>query len=224
MPPPRLDGSDGVAILHRAIQHEFAGRIAVTSSFGAESAVLLAMVAEVDPYVPVLFLDTGQHFPETLAYRAELTERLGLRDVRDIRPATDTTSHADPEGVLWQFDADACCRLRKVVPLQSAIAPFAAWVTGRKRGQSRLRQNLLFREQEGAQVKINPLADWTAEQVEAERLRRDLPAHPLVRHGYFSIGCGPCTRPVAGGQDRRAGRWAGSAKTECGIHRLNAAS
>ncbi len=199
----------------------YQGRIAVLSSFGADAAVLLALVAEIDRHTPVLFLQTGRHFPQTLAYRASLAAFLGLTDVRDVTPTGMTqTGEAkdDPTGNLWFFDPDACCALRKVRPLAAALAGFDAWVTGRKRHQAATRETLPFVETDGARCKINPLADWTAERIAAEFVRRGLPPHPLVAAGYASIGCEPCTRPVADGEDSRAGRWSHSVKVECGIH------
>ena len=213
------DGADGREILGRAIHGPLRGRIAVVSSFGAESAILLSVVAEIDASVPVIFLETGKHFPETLAYRAELAERLGLTDVRDIVPGERTLREQDPDGELWYYDPDACCRIRKVGPLERTLSPFAAWISGRKRFQAATRAGLSFVEQDGARLKLNPLADWDAERIRSETARRGLPQHPLVARGYPSIGCATCTRPVAAGEDSRAGRWAGSSKVECGIHR-----
>ncbi len=215
--PAHLHGLD---VLHRAITNDYAGRIAVVSSFGAESAVLLALVAEIDPTTPVLFLQTGQHFAETLAYRSELAARLCLTDVRDIGPTAADRAANDPADELWRYDPDACCRFRKVTPLERALASFDAWVTGRKRHQALTRVALPLVERVDGKTKINPLADWTAEQVEAEMVARALPRHALSLEGYASIGCAPCTRAVASGEDPRSGRWAGTGKTECGIHRL----
>jgi sulfate adenylyltransferase subunit 2 len=214
----------GVALLRQAIRHDHAGRIAVVSSFGAESALLLAIVAEIDPAVPVLFLDTLKHFPETLAYRARLTERLGLRDVRVIRPDPGALAKADPDGELHRYVPDDCCNIRKVAPLERALAPFAAWVSGRKRYQGATRAALPFIESVDGKTKYNPLADIGAADIAAEIRRRRLPEHGLLAQGYASIGCAPCTRPVAVGADPRSGRWAHAAKVECGIHRPAAAS
>ena len=210
----------GQTVLRRALLRDFTGRIAVVSSFGAESAVLLAMVAEIAPATPVLFLETGQHFHETLEYRDRLTRVLGLTDVRSIGPTAAERADIDPGAELWRYDPDACCRFRKVTPLERAMKPFDAWVTGRKRHQALTRVALPFVEQVDGKVKINPLADWTSDAVEAEMVRRDLPRHKLSLEGYPSIGCAPCTRAVASGEDPRSGRWAGTGKTECGIHRL----
>ncbi|OUI86276.1 phosphoadenylyl-sulfate reductase [Acetobacter tropicalis] len=194
-------------------------RIAVLSSFGAESALLLAFVAEAAPDMPVLFLETGKHFPETLAYRAELARFLGLTNVQDVKPSPAALKERDPSGELWAFDPDACCQLRKVEPLDAASLPFAVLVTGRKRGQAVTRAALpVVEEKADGQVRLNPLAAWTGKDITEEMARRGLPPHPLVAEGYLSIGCGPCTHPVGDGEDARAGRWAGHSKTECGIH------
>lgn len=198
----------------------FPGRVAVISSFGAESAVLLAQVAAQDKAVPVFFLDTERHFPETLAYRDELTRHLGLKDVRTLRPARAEVEYRDPEGQLVAFDPDACCALRKVEPLEVVLPEFDIWVTGRKRMQAATRAALPVAErQEDGSVKLNPLAGWSEAQIARFMEEKSLPPHPLVAQGYRSIGCEPCTRPVGEGEDSRAGRWAGLAKTECGLHR-----
>ncbi|MBO1324148.1 phosphoadenylyl-sulfate reductase [Acetobacter sp. TBRC 12305] len=211
-----------VTLLRKA--HDLLGdRVGVLSSFGAESALLLSMVAQADPEMPVLFLDTGRHFPETLAYRHDLAQDLGLRNVIDIAPDARKVAERDPTGELWAFDPDACCGLRKVEPLRVASLPYMALVTGRKRGQASTRAQLNVvehRQEKGErdQIRLNPLAFWTAQDITAEMARRGLPPHPLVAEGYLSIGCAPCTQPVHGAQDARAGRWAGLNKTECGIH------
>lgn len=210
--------AEGRQALRRSLA-EFKGRIAVVSSFGAESAVLLALVAEIDPSVPVLFLETGQHAPETLEYRRRLAGALGLADVRDVRPAPDALTLRDPDAALHGFDPDACCALRKVEPLERALQPFAAWVTGRKRHQAATRAALPVVERVDGRTKVNPLANWTAAMVEAEFTRRGLPRHPLSARGFASIGCAPCTRSTRPGADPRSGRWAATGKTECGIHR-----
>jgi phosphoadenosine phosphosulfate reductase len=187
----------------------------VVSSFGAESALLLALVADIDRATPILFVDTRQHFPETLAYRDTLIAKLGLSNVRSIGPTDSEVAGQDPTAELWQFDPDACCRFRKVTPLERALVPYAAWVTGRKRHQALTRVALPVVETVDGKVKINPLADWTAEQIEAEMVRRDLPRHPLTPEGYLSIGCATCTKAVAAGEDPRSGRWSGTGKTAC---------
>jgi len=209
---------ESLALLCAPINADFAGRVAVVSSFGAESAVLLALVADIDPSTPVIFVDTRQHFPETLAYRDELIRSLGLTDVRSVGPDDRTLEDHDPTAELWQYDPDACCKLRKVTPLDRALAPFDAWITGRKRHQAATRATLPLREAADGRVKLNPLAAWTAEQIEAEMVARNLPRHALSLAGYPSIGCATCTKAVAAGEDPRSGRWAGTAKVECGIH------
>ena len=205
--------------LDHALHVEFPGRVAVVSSFGVESAVLLALVAEVDPSVPVLFLETGRHFAETLAYRAELAAHLKLTGVRDLVPDAAALAAVDPNATLAGSDPDACCFVRKVAPLEAALSGFNAWISGRKRHQSSGRATLPAREWVDGRVKFNPLAGWSAAALAAEHRRRKLPTHPLAALGYRSVGCAPCTRAVLAGEDDRAGRWAGTAKTECGIHR-----
>jgi phosphoadenosine phosphosulfate reductase len=221
------EGLDGLALL-RALLREgpLAGRTALVSSFGAESAVLLDMVATVDPAIPVIFLDTGKLFPETHAYREELVDMLRLRDVRVVAPRTAALARHDPGGELWGRDPDLCCHVRKTEPLQEALTGFAGWITGRKRFQAGLRSQLSTIEPERSigRIKLNPLALWSAEDVEQYRLLRNLPKHPLVDHGYRSIGCVTCTRPVTAGEGARAGRWWGLDKTECGIHLQDAAA
>ena len=210
-----LGGRD---LLEPLITRIFPGRIALVSSFGAESAVLLHMVAAIDRTVPVIFLNTGKLFGETLAYRETLAERFGLTDVRDIRPDPVDTAHLDPASDLWNSDVAACCGFRKVLPLQRALSGFSAWITGRKQFQSSGRASLNKFESDFARIKVNPLADWPTRRIAAYVARHDLPAHPLVAQGYSSIGCAPCTSPVTASEDTRAGRWRGSEKTECGIY------
>jgi phosphoadenosine phosphosulfate reductase len=182
------------------------------------------MVATVDPATPVIFLDTGKLFEETQDYREELTALLGLTDVRVVRPAPAALGRHDPDGTLWQRAPDSCCHIRKTEALERALGGFAAWITGRKRFQGGLRSALTTIEGEPAsgRIKLNPLAPWSAEDVERYRLLRNLPAHPLVADGFASIGCLPCTRRIAPGEAPRAGRWWGLDKTECGIHRPGA--
>jgi phosphoadenosine phosphosulfate reductase len=204
-------------ILEAAVE-TFGDKLALVSSFGAESAVLLHLASKMKPDIPVLFLDTGMLFGQTLDYRRLLAAKLRLTDVRDLRPAYQDLAVADPEAKLWQTDTDACCEVRKVIPLDKALAEFDGWVTGRKRFHGGVRLSLPVVEQAGHQVKFNPLANWTKEDLDAYAAEHDLPAHPLVAQGFPSIGCWPCTKPVEDGQDVRAGRWADSEKTECGIH------
>lgn len=211
-------GLDTLTLLDRVIHQEFPGGIAVVSSFGAESAVLLDLVARVEPATPVIFLDTGKLFGETLRYRDKLIQRLGLSEVRIIRPLEANLSAEDPDGVLWSKRPDRCCYLRKVEPLQRALKGLDAWITGRKRFQGGLRAALPPIEAADGKIKVNPLATWTKTDLDAYFEERDLPRHPLEADGYLSIGCMPCTDRVAAGEDVRAGRWRGQDKTECGIH------
>jgi phosphoadenosine phosphosulfate reductase len=197
-------------------------RLALVSSFGAESAVLLHLAAAVRPDLPILFLDTGMLFAQTLDYRRQLAVRLGLTNVRDLRPTFEDLAIVDPRSDLWRADTDACCRVRKVLPLDRALSGFDAWITGRKRFHGGARLTLRVVETVEGKLKFNPLASWGRAELEAYAREHDLPAHPLVAAGFASIGCWPCTEPVASGEDARAGRWAGSQKTECGIHTARA--
>jgi phosphoadenosine phosphosulfate reductase len=193
-------------------------RLALVSSFGAESAVLLHMAAQIKPDIPVLFLDTGMLFGQTLDYRKALASRLGLTDVRDLRPQYQDLATKDPSANLWQTDTNACSHIRKVLPLDRAVEGFDGWITGRKRFQGGERLRLQVVEESEGKLKFNPLANWTKEQIAQYAQDHDLPPHPLVAFGYPSIGCWPCTQPVEAGQDERSGRWKGEDKTECGIH------
>ncbi|WP_048645376.1 phosphoadenylyl-sulfate reductase [Nitratireductor soli] len=194
------------------------GGIAAVSSFGADSAALLHMIAEADGDLPISFLDTGQHFGETLGYRDQLAEDLGLTNIVIVKPLDDALAADDPDGILHRSDTDACCAIRKVEPMARAIAPYRAWFTGRKRGQAATRADMPVFEAVGSRIRVNPLARWTTEDQAAYMVKHDLRQNPLVAYGYLSIGCFPCTNPVKPGEDARSGRWAGQAKTECGIH------
>jgi phosphoadenosine phosphosulfate reductase len=211
-------GRDAAGILELALREEFPGKTAVVSSFGAESAVLLHMVASVDPTTPVLFLNTGKLFGETLRYRDRLQDALGLADVRSLAPTREAREASDPDGTLWSRSTDACCQFRKVIPLAHALEPFAAQVTGRKRFQTRERAAMQPVEYFEGRFRFNPLWDMTLASLEAYIETHKLPRHPLVADGYPSIGCMPCTRRVQAGEDYRAGRWSGLDKDECGIH------
>lgn len=201
-----------------ALLPELAGGVALVSSFGADAAVLLHLVAQADPATPVLFTDTGHHFPETLAYRDLLIERLRLTDVRTIHPDPARLAARDPAGERHAYDPDGCCELRKVEPLARALTGFTAWISGRKAFQASTRAALPRFESDAGRLKINPLADWTAADLRAYAHAHALPRHRLVARGYPSIGCAPCTTPVRPGEDARAGRWRDTGKVECGIH------
>ena len=208
-------------ILQRAIDRFGAG-IAAVSSFGAESAVLLHMLSEVSRDVPVLFLETGMLFAQTLDYRRQLAATLGLTAVRDLRPSFEDLAVSDGQGELWRTDTDACCHIRKVLPLDRALGDFDAWITGRKRFHGGDRLRLAVVEAADGRIKINPLAALGQAELDAYAARHALPAHPLVANGFPSVGCWPCTSPVAEGAEVRAGRWATSKKSECGIHTARA--
>ncbi|MEH3159374.1 MAG: phosphoadenylyl-sulfate reductase [Sphingomonas taxi] len=214
----RFAGVSAQDMLRELLTGELAGRIASVSSYGAESAVLLHMVAAIDRDIPVIFTNTQKMFGETLAYRDELSERLGLTDLRVFRPDPRLLAARDATGMRWSYDPDGCCELRKVEPLRRALAPFDAWISGRKGFQSGTRTALPRFEEDEGRLKINPLADWSKAQLDAYFAEHDLPRHPLEAQGYLSIGCAPCTSKVRPGEDPRAGRWRGWDKVECGIH------
>ncbi|MGA0563931.1 phosphoadenylyl-sulfate reductase [Ancylobacter sp. VNQ12] len=215
-----LASAEPTEIIAAAAETVGAGKLALVSSFGTESAVLIAYLAEVDPSIPVVFLDTGWLFEETLAYRDTLTCQLGLTDVRTILPDAARLAEIDGERDLWFSDPDACCRIRKVEPLARALAGFDGWMNGRKRYQGGQRAAIPVVERDGTRLKFNPLANLDRAEVEAAHRRFNLPAHPLVAKGFNSVGCMPCTSRAAPDEDVRAGRWRGRAKTECGIHTL----
>jgi phosphoadenosine phosphosulfate reductase len=215
-----LRNASPAQVIEAALKTVGREKLALVSSFGTESAALLKVMADVDPAIPVIFLDTGWLFEETLAYRDTLIETLGLRDVRSIKPLEETLSREDPDRELWFSDPDACCRIRKVEPLQRALAPFSAWINGRKRFQGGLRADLAVVEDDGARLKFNPFANVAREEIEAIYQLANLPPHPLVASGYLSVGCMPCSSRTSSDEDARAGRWRGRAKTECGIHTI----
>ena len=209
-------------VLRAVLVDKVAGDAALVSSFGADSAVLLHLAAQIAPSAPVLFLDTGKHFSETLAYRDALVARLGLTGLVTLRPDEAVLEARDKEGLRWSYDPDGCCEIRKVAPLAKALAGFGATITGRKGFQAATRSGLprfeLDTTDTAGRLKVNPLIDWDAARIAAWFADHDLPAHPLVAQGYPSIGCAPCTSKVAPGEDPRSGRWRGWDKTECGIH------
>jgi phosphoadenosine phosphosulfate reductase len=230
-PAPRLDLAARAADLNRrwaeasteqildeAVTREFSGRIALVSSFGADAAVLLHLAAQVDRNLPILFLETGKHFMETLTYRDILVGRFGFTDARSLEPDAADLAREDSSGDLWSKNPDRCCHLRKVIPLDTALQEFDAWITGRKRYQTSQRAALPIAEVSDGKIKINPLASWTEARINQAFKDFKLPRHPLFDEGFASIGCAPCTRRILEGEDSRAGRWSGSEKTECGIH------
>ena len=214
-----FDEMDGVSVLRQAVTDILPGDIAIVSSFGADSSVLLHMLAQVDATLPVYFLETGKHFPETLDYVRTLEKQLGLTNVRWLRPDPNDLARFDPNGDLWETDPDSCCHIRKTEPLEGEIAQYGGWVTGRKRYQTAERGVLPhFELTSDDRIKVNPLAYFSDADVNAYKIEHGLPEHPLFAKGYKSIGCAPCTTIVAEGEDPRAGRWRGLNKKECGIH------
>lgn len=205
-------------VLAAVIGTHFQGRAGLVSSFGTEAAVLLHMVSRIDPYVPVIFLDTWKHFPETLEYRDRLVNDLGLCNIQTVTPQPSGVQADDPSGDLHARNPDLCCHVRKTLPMLAALRPLSCWITGRKRGQALTRSDMQLFEVQDRWIKVNPLLDWSTADVEAYYDAHDLPPHPLKAQGYLSVGCAPCTRAVQPGEDARAGRWADSEKTECGIH------
>jgi phosphoadenosine phosphosulfate reductase len=214
----RFAALDARALLRLVVEDLFPSKIALVSSFGADSAVLLHMLAQVDAAAPVVFIDTRKLFPETLAYRDRLVADLGLTNVQSIVPDPKELAELDPDEFLWARDPDRCCDIRKVNPLAKALEPYDAWITGRKRFQGATRATLPLFEADNERIKVNPLASWTATRLLAYFDEHDLPHHPLVAKGYPSLGCIPCTSAVQPGEDARAGRWRGRGKIECGIH------
>jgi phosphoadenosine phosphosulfate reductase len=210
-------GLEGRELLEPLIR-DFGGRLAVVSSFGAESAVLLHMISQVDKSTPIIFLDTGKLFWETLSYRSMLIDRLGLTDVRSIQPDPADLAAKDPDGTLHTRDHDLCCHVRKTLPLERALNGFEVVVSGRKRFHGGERRNLTPLTIDGERIKAEPLAGFSALDIELYMATHDLPRHPLTEIGYYSIGCEPCTAPGGDPANPRAGRWAGTGKTECGIH------
>jgi phosphoadenosine phosphosulfate reductase len=213
-----LRAASPAEVIEAALKAVGREHLALVSSFGTESAALLKVMADVDSAIPVIFLDTGWLFEETLAYRDTLIEQLGLRDVRSIKPLEETLSREDPNKELWFSDPDACCRIRKVEPLARALKPFSAWINGRKRFQGGARAAIPVVEADGARLKFNPFAEVSRDDIEAIYAAAKLPPHPLAASGFLSVGCMPCTSRTSPDEDQRAGRWRGRPKTECGIH------
>ncbi len=214
----RLAGLSGAAMIERAVG-VCENRLAVVSSFGTESAVLLHMVAEVDADIPIIFLDTGKLFAPTYGYQRRLSEHLGLRNVHTIRPEAEAVEDEDPMSKLWRDDPDRCCAVRKVWPLARALQGFGAWITGRKKFQTTDRGRAKQTEIQDGRVVLSPLLQWEKSDLDAYFITHCLPPHPLEDMGYPSVGCFTCTADVRRGDGQRSGRWQGQAKTECGIHR-----
>lgn len=218
-----FEGKKPEEIIAWAIR-EFPERIAATSSFGPESAVLLHLVSRVDPAVPILFLETGYHFPETLEYKEALTRLFKLKNVIDLKadPKRKAEVVKQYEGVPYEKNPDLCCQINKVEPIDLALKDYDAWMSGIRRHQTDFRKSIRIFEEykkgDSELFKISPLANLTSRELWWYLKEHQIPKHPLYDLGYLSVGCWPCTRPVQDGDDERSGRWAGKAKTECGIH------
>lgn len=204
-------------ILHWAWER-FGGSLGATSSFQSQSVPLLHMIATTTPDMPVYFIDTGFHFPETLDFRDQLIEQFGLW-VHNLHGDDRNKAYRQYLPDLHNLDPDMCCALHKVGPLKSAKKGFAAWISGIRRDQTENRRNTpVIGIDKTGQYKIAPLANWSSQDVWRYMNQYDLPMHPLAKEGYMSIGCAPCTAPIGAGDDERAGRWAGKGKVECGLH------
>jgi phosphoadenosine phosphosulfate reductase len=194
----------------------FGSRVAISSSFQTQSMPLLHMVARYIPEVPILFLDTGFHFPETLAFRDQIIEEWGL-NVINLRYSEGHGEFQRRYGALYQRDSDMCCYLNKVEPMREALEQYDAWISGIRRDQTENRANTpVIQQRSDGLYKICPMVSWTSRDITTYTNRNELPVHPLLSEGYMSVGCAPCTKPTFGSY--REGRWAGSGKTECGIH------
>lgn len=209
-----IEGRDLIAQVVR----DYPSRVALLSSFGAESSVLLHMVSEVAPNLPVIFLDTGKLFPETIAYRDQLVRELGLTNLHIVAPDEADLSRTDPAGDLNGRDTDLCCHIRKTVPMARVMENFDVMISGRKRFHGAARSDLQFVSEQDGKLKVEPLAAHSAFDLANYMQKHHLPSHPLKLLGYHSIGCMPCTTLGGSIEDPRAGRWQGSEKTECGIH------
>ena len=199
----------------------FAPEVILTCSFQHDGVVLGHMLQTIAPWVPIVFLDTGFHFPETLAYRDEIVRRFGfpIREVRSPVTKEELERKHGPE--LFRTNPDLCCSIHKVAPLKAALEGVHCWINGRRRAQSAARGSITIVERfQGGVTKVNPMASWTAKETHAYMRKHDIPEHPLFERGYASIGCAPCTRPILPGEDERSGRWAGRNKSECGIHTM----
>jgi phosphoadenosine phosphosulfate reductase len=215
-----LADASPATVIEKAVEALPVGRLAIVSSFGTESAVLLKYVADVDPTLPVLFLDTGMLFEETLDYRDRLVDFYGLTDVRSLTPQIELVERRDPNRDLWLRDTESCCHIRKVRPLSDALGAFDGWINGRKRYQGDVRADLTHVESDGRLLKFNPLAAFTRKDIEQVFEAESLPRHPLERKGFSSVGCMPCTSRTREGESPRAGRWRDQNRSECGIHSI----
>ena len=215
----RFQSRDALEVLKYSLTDPEFGTVALVSSFGAESVVLLHMLSVIDNTTPVIFIDTRMLFPQTLAYQLELAKTFGMSDIRRIQPTLEAVFLRDSENLMHLSNTDACCALRKTEPLKNSLSNFDSWISGRKRFHGGSRAALEhFENEDDQRIKVNPLAQWSREDIASYIDKHDLPRHPLVAKGFKSIGCAPCTTPIGKNEDDRAGRWRGEEKTECGIH------
>lgn len=198
----------------------FQDKLTMATAFGAEGCCLLHMLAEIDPSIRIFNLDTGYQFPETLELRERIKARYGI-EVEYIRPEMTVAEYeAEHGGPLYRIRPDQCCNDRKLEPLRRAVVGYAGWISAIRRDQTlhRAAAGVVQWDAKFKLVKVNPLLSWTRKDVWNFILKHEIPYNPLHDRGYPSIGCWPCTAPVAEGEDERAGRWAGSMKKECGLH------
>lgn len=218
----RLRGAHPREVLRWAVD-TFYPKLTMATAFGPEGCVILHLLSEIEPRVRVFNLDTGYQFAETLALRDRVAERYGI-EVEMVRPETTVAQYeAINGGTVYDREPDRCCRERKLIPLRRAVAGYDAWISAIRGDQSsdRARAKVVGRDEKFNLVKINPLLSWTKRDVWAFVVANNVPYNPLHDQGFPSIGCWPCTKAVAHGEDERAGRWAGQAKTECGLHSLD---
>lgn len=215
----KYEDKDPRDVLKWAILDEFKGEIALSSSFGIGSTVLLHMVSEIDPALKVIFINTGCHFRETLEYKNSLAELLGLTNIVEFSPSDEDLARFDPDGKLYEKHPDFCCAVRKVEPMKRSLKGLRAWISGIMRSQSDVRKDAqMVEEYDGGLFKVNPLVNWTSKDSYYYMEEYNLPRHPLFYKGYSSVGCEPCTFLPTDESDERSGRWAGKEKTECGLH------
>lgn len=213
--------SDYLDVLKWAFR-EYKEDIVYACSFGAEGIVLIDLIAKVNKQAKIIFLDTGLHFPETYELIAQVKKRYPSLQIEKVRPSLSLEDQAKEHGEeLWKQNPNLCCHIRKVVPLRVALKDTKAWISGLRREQSPSRSHTQYinKDETFQKVKVCPLIHWTWEEIMTYLHVNKLPYNPLHDQGYPSIGCAPCTRPVTGSGESRAGRWAGHAKSECGLHK-----
>tara|TARA_B100000029_G_scaffold79792_1_gene71301 strand:+ start:3805 stop:4503 length:699 start_codon:yes stop_codon:yes gene_type:complete len=212
---------DSINLLNVMIKKIFSKKIVLTSSFGSESIVILHMISKIDRSTPVIFINTGKLFPETLDYAKKIINLLKLNNILVLKPLNKDLKIKDPNENLYKKNPDECCKIRKVFPLEKIINNYDAWITGRKRIHGFEREFINKIEKSSTHIKINPLADWSLEKINKYIKKNNLPEHPLISKGYKSIGCFTCTNKVIYNESIRSGRWKNFKKKECGIHTFN---